>query len=170
MQHKRKHHDHDDDDDDYDDDDDDDDPRSNRLSYVVRAYSTDLRVCNEQEYRALMAKGVVFDQAIIIPVEDSVVPASEAAIEGLERVVDVQELRLLLEKDDNNTCAICLDELLSVNNNEEEGENHDIMMMKKKSSIVRLPCKHLFHEDCGVEWLRRNHLCPYCRFELPVDS
>lgn len=32
--------------------------------------------------------------------------------------------------------------------------------------MVRMPCKHRFHEPCIVEWLKINGTCPVCRFSI----
>ena len=53
---------------------------------------------------------------------------------------------------DNECCTICLEDHVP-------GE-----------LAARLPCGHLFHKDCVVEWLRRHCVCPVCRYELPTDS
>ena len=31
----------------------------------------------------------------------------------------------------------------------------------------RLPCGHSFHRHCIAKWLKMNHICPLCRYELP---
>lgn len=47
-------------------------------------------------------------------------------------------------------CPICLGELV-------EGD-----------SAVVLPCGHMFHENCGSEWLLRySKCCPVCKQEVP---
>lgn len=53
---------------------------------------------------------------------------------------------------ESSECSICLDEL-------EVGE-----------PAIRLPCGHLFHEGCILDWLKKSNECPVCRFELPTDD
>lgn len=32
--------------------------------------------------------------------------------------------------------------------------------------LLQINCKHLFHEDCLMEWIRVNQTCPNCRFSI----
>lgn len=45
-------------------------------------------------------------------------------------------------------CNICKDDFL---------ENEIIKM---------IPCTHRYHKECIEEWLRRNSVCPMCRFKV----
>ena len=51
--------------------------------------------------------------------------------------------------DHQTSCAVCLQEMMA------------------EEMAVRLPCAHLFHEDCVRQWLKKNHTCPCCRTALP---
>lgn len=53
---------------------------------------------------------------------------------------------------ESNECTICLEKLNA-------GE-----------SALRIPCGHLFHEDCVRTWLQSNNQCPMCRYELPTED
>lgn len=49
------------------------------------------------------------------------------------------------------TCSICTDDF-------EVGRD-----------ASRLPCLHIFHGICNVNWLRRNPNCPICRNPVPPE-
>lgn len=50
------------------------------------------------------------------------------------------------------TCTVC---------------NHDF---KIEEEVVRLPCSHVYHDDCITSWLVKRCTCPMCRWELPTDD
>lgn len=50
----------------------------------------------------------------------------------------------------DNTCSVCLDEY-------EEGDE-----------LLQLTCGHVFHRSCIDVWLKKNSICPYCRWVLPI--
>jgi len=53
---------------------------------------------------------------------------------------------------DESKCGICHDRLI-------EGK-----------SLTRLPCGHLYHTGCGMNWFLMNGSCPECRYELSSSS
>ncbi|KAJ4712147.1 E3 ubiquitin-protein ligase [Melia azedarach] len=68
--------------------------------------------------------------------------ASELSMEALEKVK--------VEGRWKHRCVICLEEMLV------------------GSEAVRMPCLHIYHQDCIVNWLNQSNLCPLCRFQMPV--
>eukprot|EP01065_Artemidia_motanka_P044323 TRINITY_DN6290_c0_g1_i1.p2 TRINITY_DN6290_c0_g1~~TRINITY_DN6290_c0_g1_i1.p2 ORF type:complete len:285 (+),score=93.48 TRINITY_DN6290_c0_g1_i1:70-855(+) len=54
-------------------------------------------------------------------------------------------------KPGEHTCVVCL-------------EDFEPRRLAKK-----MPCEHLFHDDCLGRWLESNNNCPMCRFELPKN-
>jgi E3 ubiquitin-protein ligase RNF115/126 len=76
-------------------------------------------------------------------------PASKTAIEALPTMKVTEEM---MKSEMNNQCAVCKDEF-------ESGEE-----------VKGMPCKHVFHEDCIMPWLKMHNSCPVCRYELPADD
>jgi hypothetical protein len=35
---------------------------------------------------------------------------------------------------------------------------------------IRMPCLHMLHRECILDWLERTNSCPYCRFQLPTNK
>jgi len=75
-------------------------------------------------------------------------PASNRALRTLPTVTVAPED---LVDETNRECCICF-------------EAHHL-----KNRVVRLPCAHIYHPPCIVDWLRRSCTCPVCRYELPTD-
>ncbi|XP_022942764.1 uncharacterized protein LOC111447704 isoform X1 [Cucurbita moschata] len=70
-------------------------------------------------------------------------PAANSDMEAIRRVKITESH---LQKD--SSCAICKEEF------EIGGE------------VRELPCRHFYHSDCIVPWLRIHNTCPICRYTL----
>ncbi|KAL1923669.1 uncharacterized protein VTP21DRAFT_8649 [Calcarisporiella thermophila] len=70
-------------------------------------------------------------------------PASDDVIERLPRSKITKE-----QAEKGQECSVCKEEY-------QEGD-----------SIIELPCKHFFHEDCVLPWLKTSGTCCICRFSL----
>ncbi|RMZ83289.1 hypothetical protein DV738_g1253, partial [Chaetothyriales sp. CBS 135597] len=69
-------------------------------------------------------------------------PASEQAIRSLGTRKVTEEM---MGSDGTAECSICMDDV-------EVG-----------STVTELPCKHWFHGDCVIAWLKEHDTCPHCR-------
>lgn len=80
---------------------------------------------------------------------NSAPPTSKSILRSLPRI---KVSKNDIEKNESNECSICLDELVL------------------GQPALRIPCGHLYHEDCVYDWLKKSNECPVCRFELPTDD
>ncbi|KAG8406951.1 hypothetical protein J3458_020459 [Metarhizium acridum] len=75
--------------------------------------------------------------------------ASNEAITKLDRkTVDKEFLGL----EDKAECSICID------------------AMKEGELATFLPCKHWFHDECIVPWLKQHNTCPVCRTPMEKNE
>ncbi|CAN6216307.1 unnamed protein product [Urochloa humidicola] len=83
----------------------------------------------------------------------AVVPASAAAVAGLEKRTFVHATTEEECGGVTEECAICFEDF-------EDGEEISVM-----------PCsnRHEFHTKCIGKWLGRSNTCPLCRHELHTD-
>ncbi|KPM37106.1 hypothetical protein AK830_g9463 [Neonectria ditissima] len=81
------------------------------------------------------------------PQSNAAPPATESALQNLTRKLVNKEM---LGSDGKTECTICIDE------------------MKEGETVIFLPCKHWFHEDCVVLWLKEHNTCPICR--TPIEK
>lgn len=73
---------------------------------------------------------------------DVVLPLTDNAIQNLQR----KQFKDIVPDESNELCSICQEKY------------------EQTSNIVILPCKHYFHEECVVQWLKNyHHKCPLCR-------
>lgn len=75
-------------------------------------------------------------------------PASKDAVEKLPTITVDDELL----NSELNQCAVCQDEF------------------EKGSQVKQMPCKHVYHDECLLPWLKLHNSCPVCRYELPTDD
>lgn len=81
------------------------------------------------------------------PQSNAAPPASELAIEKLEK----KKLdRQMMGDGVKVGCTICIDE------------------MHLGDEVTVLPCKHWFHGECVVLWLKEHNTCPICR--APIEK
>ena len=55
-------------------------------------------------------------------------------------------------EDDKKNCIICMEDF------------------KNGDEVIYLPCLHVFHNTCILEWLKRHDDCPVCKFKLTLEN
>lgn len=72
----------------------------------------------------------------------------------LEKKLIPLKYKQSLNKESQPTCAVCVEEF-------------------KASTVVReTPCKHVFHDDCLMKWVKQkieDPECPVCRALIKFD-
>ncbi|KAI5866652.1 hypothetical protein GGS23DRAFT_281224 [Durotheca rogersii] len=81
------------------------------------------------------------------PQSNAPAPASEEAIATLPKKKLNEQM---LGSELKGECTICIDD------------------MAVGDEVVVLPCRHWFHEECVVLWLKQHNTCPICR--APIDG
>ncbi|CAE8602268.1 unnamed protein product, partial [Polarella glacialis] len=81
------------------------------------------------------------------PSQKGAPPAARTTMKSLPRV---KVTAYDIAANESPECSVCLDELVI-------GE-----------TALRVPCGHLYHEDCIQGWLKKSNECPVCRWELPT--
>ena len=97
-------------------------------------------------------------------------PASKDAINELEKLVCLSDKRRLKHK----LCSICqedfptqklLDDYHHRKLNKLEIEERDEIIF---DTIIRMPCRHIYHQGCLEKWLENTSTCPTCRYEVTI--
>ena len=59
------------------------------------------------------------------------------------RISDINKLN-----EENKKCLICLDEYVNNDN------------------VIYLPCFHIFHKNCIIQWIKKHANCPLCKINI----
>jgi E3 ubiquitin-protein ligase RNF115/126 len=123
-------------------------------------------------------------------------PASEEAIAKLERFSRSDKAKLNQAR--NRECSTCMDSFQEEEQGEDGmvvepsmdsnrlsstlgggaakgGDEADdppevVPLEEQQDELVMMPCRHLFHEDCLIPWLKTNRTCPVCRIILEPEK
>ena len=111
-------------------------PVPNNISYVPSVPRMPMNIRHPNEMNSLLVQ--MMGQSITNPVPQHL-------IDQLPQTVIEDVSKLATEK---KNCLICLSDF-------ENGDN-----------AIILPCIHLFHYDCIIEWFRSHNTCPVCKYEI----
>jgi E3 ubiquitin-protein ligase RNF115/126 len=104
-----------------------------------------------QSFTAQLVRNIEAINLIDHSNDTSVIPP--AASSAIENLTCIEVSKEDLEDECNTECCICFFQ-------------HNV----GDKGIARLPCGHLFHRKCVVEWLEKKCSCPICRYEIPSNN
>lgn len=119
-----------------------------RMGIITVTVSVDVKVIPLErvaEIRSRLTLGIRRANANprALPVtEVMTMPAKKSAVEALVREKAMSDY-------EETDCVICLEKFVL------------------EAEVIKMPCLHVYHKDCIIQWLERTHSCPFCRFKLP---
>jgi len=57
------------------------------------------------------------------------------------------------------TCTICMERFHD--DDDDDDDDSDV-------KVSTMPCGHIFHYNCILQWLQKGHVCPLCRHAMPI--
>lgn len=118
--------------------------RPNNLSDILSTMTTDII----QSIFGSQFPPSVDDFVEDLPLEDVKVTLTNDQFDKLDRIP--------LHNCSEQTCHICMDEFEELSSTS-----------KSKTQAIKLPCSHIFHEDCIKQWLCKEKVtCPVCRADV----
>ncbi|XP_061357257.1 uncharacterized protein LOC133301624 [Gastrolobium bilobum] len=76
------------------------------------------------------------------------IPASNNVIHSLKKFKVTKQ---------DEYCTICMEEF-------------DVSDDNEGKEVSAMPCDHVFHQQCIVQWLQTSHMCPLCRYPMPIAN
>ncbi|EXC34506.1 E3 ubiquitin-protein ligase RING1 [Morus notabilis] len=128
------------------------------LAFAVDVYPETLTLTNNNSEEDDEIENAIRESAE----EFRTVPATKSSIEALR----VETVEGIISKTET-CCSICLEGFMS--NIIEDGD-HVSNGDHNYKETARMPCSHLYHKNCIVQWLQTSHMCPLCRYAMPTSS